>query len=89
VLIIDDWALDTLKSSDRHDLLEIFEDRYNSKTTILTSQYPVEQWHNRIGDPTMADAILDRIIHNGIRVPLAGDSLRKTMNALDESEHLT
>ncbi len=88
VLIIDDWALDSLKTSDRHDLLEIFEDRYNSKSTILVSQYPVEQWHNRIGDPTMADALLDRVIHNGIRVALVGDSLRKTMNALDESEHL-
>ena len=62
----------------RHDLLEILEDRYGRRSTIVTSQLPVDQWHALIGDPTYADAVLDRLVHNAHRINLNGDSLRRT-----------
>lgn len=78
LLILDDWGLEPLDAQARHDLLEILEERYGRRSTILTSQLPVDTWHAVIGDPTYADAILDRIVHNAHRLNLAGDSLRRT-----------
>ncbi len=86
LLILDDWGLATLTSSERRDLLEILEDRHGSGSTIVTSQLPVEHWHEAVGDPTLADAILDRLVHNAHRLPLAGESMRKraaNLNPLD------
>ena len=77
VLILDDWGLAVLTSSERRDLLEILEDRHGRGSTIVTSQLPVEHWHEAIGDPTMADAILDRLVHNAHRLQLAGESMRR------------
>ena len=77
VLILDDWGLEPLDAAARHDVLEILEDRYGRRSTIVTSQVPVEHWHQLIGDPTYADAILDRLVHNATRIDLTGESLRK------------
>ena len=77
LLILDDWGLEPLTAEQRHDLLEIVEDRYGRGATLFTSQVPVDRWHDLIGDPTLADAILDRVIHNAHRIQLRGDSLRK------------
>jgi DNA replication protein DnaC len=77
LLILDDWGLEPLDAGARHDLYEILEERYGRRSTILTSQIPVDKWHAFIGDPTYADAILDRLIHNAHRIDLAGDSLRR------------
>jgi len=79
VLLLDDWGLTPLQSSERHDLLEVVDDRVNSRSTIITSQLPVEHWHAWLNDPTLADAILDRLIHNAhkINLTMKGDSLRK------------
>ena len=77
LLILDDWGLEPLDANARHDLMEILEDRYGRKSTIVTSQIPVEQWHQLIGDPTYADAILDRLVHNATRIDLTGESMRR------------
>src|ERR1700737_868393 len=77
LLILDDWGLDPLDAAARHDLLEILEERYGRRSTIITSQIPVDKWHELIGDPTYADAILDRIVHNAQRINLTGHSLRR------------
>jgi DNA replication protein DnaC len=77
LLIIDDFGLAPVDAAARHDLLEILEERYGRRSTIITSQFPVAKWHGLIGDPTYADAILDCIVHNAHRIELAGDSLRK------------
>ena len=78
LLILDDWGLDPLDAGARRDLYEILEERYGRRSTILTSQVPVDKWHEVIGNPTYADAILDRLVHNAHRIDLAGDSLRRT-----------
>jgi DNA replication protein DnaC len=78
LLIIDDFGLAPIDAAARHDLLEILEERYGRRSTIITSQFPVSRWHELIGDPTYADAILDRIVHNAYRMDLAGESLRKS-----------
>ncbi len=78
LLILDDWGLEPLDAAARHDLLEILEDRYGRRSTLITSQLPVSRWHEIIGDPTYADAILDRLVHNAHRIELTGDSLRRT-----------
>src|SRR5216684_8568425 len=78
LLILDDWGLEPLDAGARRDLYEIFEERYGRRSTLLTSQVPVDKWHAFIGDPTYADAILDRLVHNAHRIDLAGDSLRRT-----------
>jgi len=83
LLILDDWGPDRLTPSARRDLMEIVEDRYGTAATLITSQLPVETWHNVIGEPTLADAILDRIVHNSYRLELDGPSLRKTMCGAD------
>ena len=76
-LILDDWGLELLGPEQRHDLLEIAEERCGRGATLITSQLPVDRWHDVIGDPTLADAILDRIVHSAHRLQLRGDSLRK------------
>ena len=78
LLILDDWGLDPLDAGARRDLYEILEERYGRRSTLLTSQVPVDKWHEVIGNPTYADAILDRLVHNAHRIDLAGDSLRRT-----------
>jgi DNA replication protein DnaC len=77
VLILDDWGLATLNDENRRDLLELLEDRYDRRATIVTSQLPVEHWHEALGDPTLADAILDRLVHNAFKISLQGESMRK------------
>ena len=76
LLILDDCGLEPLGPEQRHDMLEIVEDRYGRGATLITSQMPVDRWHDLIGEPTLADAILDRIVHNAHRLQLKGDSLR-------------
>jgi DNA replication protein DnaC len=83
VLVIDDWGLAPLRDQDRRDLLEIFEDRYGARSTILTSQLPVEHWHDHLGEATVADAICDRLLHNAHRIALKGPSRRKENAQLD------
>jgi DNA replication protein DnaC len=78
LLILDDFGLEPLDAGARHDLLEILEERYGRRSTVVTSQLPVTSWHEIIGDPTYADAILDRLVHNAHRVELTGESLRRT-----------
>jgi DNA replication protein DnaC len=80
VLIVDDWAMARLSEDERRDFWEICEERYQQRSTILTSQVPVSQWHEQIGDPTLADGILDRLVHNAHRIELRGESMRKKRN---------
>lgn len=87
LLIIDDWGLEAFTSAQRNDLLEIMDDRHGHCSTLVISQLPTDQWYNCIGDSTLADAILDRLMHNAHRLPLKGESMRKTMNPLTEGEH--
>lgn len=77
LLILDDFGLQVLDAQARQDLLEIVEERYGRRSTLITSQPPVDKWHDLIGDPTYADAILDRLVHNAHRIGLSGDSIRK------------
>lgn len=77
LLILDDWGLSVLAQSQRIDLLEILEDRNGRGSTIVTSQVPADQWHEVIGDPTLADAILDRLVHNAHRLNMTGESMRR------------
>ena len=77
LLILDDWGLSVLNPPERRDLLEILDDRHGRASTIVTSQVPVEHWHDVIGDPTLGDAILDRLVHNAHRLQLSGESMRK------------
>ena len=88
VIILDDLGMAPMTADQRHDLLELMEDRYGQKSTIVTSQLPVEAWHESIGDPTIADAILDRIIHNAHKINLKGESMRKKTNSLHQTDHL-
>jgi DNA replication protein DnaC len=81
LLILDDWGPEPLSAEQRRDLLEIVEDRYDARSLLITSQLPVDRWYEIIGHPTLADAILDRIIHNAYRLELSGDSLRKIRSA--------
>jgi DNA replication protein DnaC len=89
LLVIDDWGLSTLNDSERADLLEILEDRHNTQSTIVTSQLPVKHWHEVIGNATLADAILDRLIHNAYTIELKGESMRrvKTQNGKPKLGH--
>jgi DNA replication protein DnaC len=77
LLILDDWGPETLSPEQARDLLEIVEDRYDASSILLTSQAPVNRWHDIVGNPTLADAILDRIVHNAYRIELTGESMRK------------
>ena len=80
LLIIDDWGIDLLDEMQRRDILEIFEDRHQLRSTIITAQVPVDKWHDVIGEPTIADAILDRIVHNAYQIKLTGESMRKNLS---------
>ena len=82
VLILDDWGLVALEEEQRRDLLELLEDRYQQKSTVITSQLPVSHWYEHLNEATLADAILDRLVHNAIKLELKGESLRKSKNAL-------
>lgn len=82
LVVLDDWGISTLSERQRHDLLELIDDRHQNRSTIVTSQLPVEHWHAWVGDPTLADAILDRLLHNAYRIELKGDSLRKSKGKL-------
>lgn len=77
VLVLDDFAMAPLKDTERRDFLEICDDRYQRRSMILTSQVPLAHWHEQIGDPTLGDSILDRIVHNAYRIELNGESMRK------------
>jgi DNA replication protein DnaC len=79
LLILDDWGLAPLNQAERNDLLEILDDRVGTRSTVITSQLPVEHWHAYLNDPTLADAILDRVLHAAHKLVLAGESLRKTV----------
>jgi DNA replication protein DnaC len=83
LLVLDDWGLQKPASTERNDLLELLEDRYNNRATCVTSQLPVKNWYDHLGDPTLADAILDRLIHNAHKIQLTGDSMRKKTPNLD------
>jgi DNA replication protein DnaC len=85
VLVIDDWAMAPLAENERRDFWEICEDRYQTRSLILASQLPVARWHEQIGDPTVADGILDRLVHNAHRIELRGESMRKVRAAKTES----
>ncbi len=77
LLILDDWGPEKLDDERRRDLLEIVEDRYERRSTLVTSQVPIDRWYEIIGNPTIADAILDRLVHNAYRIELSGESLRR------------
>lgn len=77
VLVLDDWAMAPITDAERRDLLEVLEDRYGTRSTIVTSQVPHKRWHEHIADPTHADAICDRLIHNAHRLNLKGPSRRR------------
>ena len=88
LLALDDWGLEPLQPAHRHDLLEILDDRHDSSSTIVISQLPTDQWYAAIGDNTLADAILDRLMHNAHSLKLNGESMRKKLRQLTEDEHL-
>ena len=82
LLVLDDWGIAPFPDDHRRDLLEILEDRHNRRSTLVTAQLPVDKWHAQINDPTLADAILDRLIHNAYKITLKGDSMRKLKSSL-------
>lgn len=86
VLLLDDFAMAPLTDSERRDFLEVCDDRYQRRSMILTSQMPVDHWHEQIGDPTVADSILDRLLHNAYRMQLRGESMRKKLGRTPEPE---
>lgn len=86
LIVLDDFGLATMTDEQRRDLLEILEDRYGRRSTLVTSQFPVDRWHELIADPTLADAILDRLVHNAYRVALKGESMRKRQQRLTDTE---
>lgn len=86
LLILDDWGPERLNASQRRDLMEIVEDRYEVALTVITSQMPLSTWHDIIGEPTFAEAILDRLVHNAYRIELDGQSMRKTKAKGDEKD---
>ena len=88
MLILDDWGLEPLDAAQRNDLMEIMDDRNGNTSTVMISQLPVNEWYQSIGDNTLADAILDRLIHNAHRIELKGESMRKVQSDLTDREHL-
>ena len=79
LILLDDWGLAVLRDANRRDVLALLEDRHGRRATLVTSQLPVEHWHEALGDPTLADAILDRLVHNAYKITLKGDSMRKRL----------
>jgi len=88
LIIIDDWGLEKLNPAQRNDLMEIMDDRHGHTSTVIISQLPIDQWYAGIGDNTLADAILDRLMHNAHRLQLKGESMRKILGKLTHDEHL-
>jgi DNA replication protein DnaC len=88
VLLLDDWGLATLTPEQRRDVLEILEDRHGSHSTLVTSQLPLDQWHANICDATLADAIMDRLVHNAYKINLTGESLRKKQANLTTTKEI-
>lgn len=86
LLILDDWGLEPLLPAQRHDLLEIMDDRHGRHSTVVISQLPTDQWYASIGDSTLAEAILDRLMHNAHRLQLKGESMRKQRSPLTQDE---
>lgn len=86
LLLFDDWGLTKMTDESRHDLLEILEDRHAIASTLVTSQFPVSKWHELIADPTLADAILDRLVHSAYKIELKGGSMRKKKSLLTNEE---
>jgi DNA replication protein DnaC len=86
LLVLDDWGLTAPDDEQRRDLLEMLDDRYQKKSTVVTSQLPTTHWHEHLNDATLADAILDRLLHNSIKLELKGESLRKNQKTLQTSE---
>lgn len=86
LLIVDDWGLSPLSDAERKDFLEIMEDRHNVRSTIISSQIPVEKWHDFIGEPTIADAICDRLVHNAYHIRLKGESMRKLRSKMPKKD---
>jgi DNA replication protein DnaC len=86
LLILDDWGIQPLSPPQRNDLMEIIEDRHGLRSTLIASQLPVDRWHDYLGEPTLADAILDRLLHNAHRLPLSGESMRKTTADLTQRD---
>ncbi|WP_426119954.1 IS21-like element ISPre4 family helper ATPase IstB [Pseudomonas sp. DSP3-2-2] len=82
LLILDDWGLAPFTAQQRRDMLELLDDRYGHRSTLVTSQMPVDKWHALIGDPTLGDAILDRLVHNAYRIELKGESMRRRVTKL-------
>ncbi|MGK0171972.1 MAG: DNA replication protein DnaC [Gammaproteobacteria bacterium] len=89
LLVLDDWGLAQFTPDNLRDLLEILEDRYAARSTLVTSQISVEKWHAMLGDPTFADAILDRLVHNAYKLKLKGGSMRTDEANLTQPDHLT
>ena len=87
LLVLDDWGMNKITSEQSRDLLEIIDDRHALRSTLITSQFPVDHWHELIEDPTLADAILDRIIHNAYKITLKGESMRKKKSKLTQLPH--
>lgn len=87
LLVLDDWGLTPPTDSQRRDLLELLEDRHGLRSTIVTSQLPVSLWHDHLGDPTLADAILDRLVHSAYKINLKGDSMRRQAANIDQIVH--
>lgn len=84
VVVLDDWGLAPLSDPERRDLLEVFEDRHGTRSTLVATQLPLDAWHRYIGEPTIADAILDRLVHNAHRLELKGGSMRKKRSNLNQ-----
>ena len=82
-MIIDDWGLEPLKAAQRNDLMEIMDDRHGASSTLVINQLPTDEWYQSIGDNTLADAILDRLMHNAHRIKLKGESMRKMHSGVD------
>ena len=87
LLIIDDWLRSPLSKTQTNDILEIMDDRYKLSSTILVTQIPVADWHERMANPTLSDAIMDRIVHNAYRLELKGESMRKRTSNLTHVGH--
>ena len=86
LIILDDLCMAPLTNEQQRDLLEILDDRFNVRSTLVTSQLPVQDWHHHLGDPTLADAILDRLVHNAYKIKIKGESMRKHKSKLGNSK---
>ncbi|MCP5188089.1 MAG: ATP-binding protein [Pseudomonadales bacterium] len=86
LLILDDWGIQKVSAAQRNDLMEVIEDRHGRRSTLIASQLPIEHWHDYIGEATIADAVLDRLLHGAHRLNLSGDSMRKTKAKLTDGD---